>query len=130
MAEHPNATLFKNGYAAFQSGDLDAVKALFAPDIVWNVPGHNHLSGEHRGSDNVIALFMKQFEETGGTFKVELHDVLANEEHAVALATVSGSREGKSLSDRYAHIAHIKDGRLTESWLFPESSDEVDGFWG
>jgi uncharacterized protein len=129
-AEHPNATLFRKGYAAFQSGDLETVKSLFDPDISWNLSGHNHFSGEHKGSGTVIALFMKQFGETDGTFKVELHDLLANDEHAVALATVSGSREGKSFSDRNTHVAHIKDGRLSESWVFQENQDKVDDFWG
>ena len=43
---HPNAELFAKGYAAFQAGDLDTVRDLFAPDIVWHLPGKNHLSGD------------------------------------------------------------------------------------
>jgi ketosteroid isomerase-like protein len=53
--------------------------------------------------------------ETGGTFKLELHDGLANDEHGVALATVSGTRDSRALSDRYAHIVHFNDGRITEA---------------
>jgi ketosteroid isomerase-like protein len=130
MAEHPNVELFRRGYSAFQAGDLDTVKSLFDPDIVWNFPGHNRYSGPHRGADAVINLFLQQFNETNGTFRVELHDVLANDEHGVALATVSGEREGRRLSDRYTHVVHMKDGKLTESWVFGENQDEVDAFWG
>jgi uncharacterized protein len=130
MADHPNAELFRRGYTAFQSGDLDTVRSLFAADIVWNVAGHNHLSGAHRGIDDVLAVFMRNFEETGGTFKVELHDILANDEHAVALATVSGQKDGKSMKDNYTHVVHLKDGRVTESWIYDEHQDEVDAFWG
>jgi len=130
MADHPNATVFKKGYAAFQTGDMDTVRALFASDIVWNQPGKNHFSGAHKGVDNVLALFLGNMQETNGTFKIELHDVLANDEHAVALATVSGTREGKTLNDRYAHAVHIKDGKVTESWIFGENQDKVDAFWG
>lgn len=130
MADHPNAELLRRGYAAFQVGDLDTVKSLFDPDITWHVPGHNHTSGDHKGADATLALFMQNFQETEGTFKVELHDVLANDEHAVALATVSGTRQGKSLNDHYTHVAHIRDGKLTESWIFDEHQDEVDAFWG
>src|ERR1700730_3458024 len=107
MADHPNAELFRRGYTAFQAGDLDTVRSLFAPDIVWNVPGRNRFAGAHRGVDAVIDLFVEQFQETDGTFKVEVHDILANDEHAVALATVSAQRGGKSVSDRYTHVAHI-----------------------
>ena len=130
MADHPNAELFKRGYAAFQQGDLDTVRELFAPDIIWHVSGHNHFSGDHAGVDNVLALFGRNFEETDGTFKVDVHDIVANDLHAVAIATVSGQRSGKSLNDRYAHIAHIANGKVTESWIFDEHQDEVDAFWG
>ncbi|SRR5258708_6941231 len=130
MAEHPNAELFRKGYAAFSSGDLDTVRALFAPDIVWHVPGKNHFAGDHEGIDNVLALFLANLQETDGTFKVEMHDAVANDDHAVVLGTVSGQRDGKSLNDRYTHVAHIKDGLITESWIFGEHQDVVDDFWG
>jgi len=130
MADHPNAELFKRGYSAFQQGDLDTVRSLFAPDIVWHVPGKNHLAGDHSGVDNVLALFGRNFAETGGTFKVDVHDILGNDTHGVAIANVSGQREGKSLDDRYTHVVHVKDGKITESWIFTEHQDTVDDFWG
>jgi ketosteroid isomerase-like protein len=130
VADHPNAELFRRGYAAFQQGDLDTVRSLFAPDIIWHVPGNNHLSGDYRGVDDVIAQFVRNFEETGGTFKVELHDILANDEHAVALASTSGTKDGRTLDDNYVHVVHIAGGKLTESWIFDEHQDLVDAFWG
>jgi uncharacterized protein len=130
MAEHPNAELFRRGYNAFQTGDLDTVRSLFAPDIVWNVPGNNRFAGAHHGVDDVISLFVQQFQETGGTFKVEIHDILGNDEHAVALASVSADRGGRHVSDRYTHVVHIKDGKVTESWIFDENPAVVDEFWG
>ncbi len=130
MADHPNAELFKRGYAAFQQGDLDTVRELFDPNIVWHVPGHNHTSGDYAGVDNVLELFGRNFQETDGTFKVEVHDIVANDDHAVALATVSAQKGGKSLSDRYTHSVHIANGKLTEAWIFGEHQDVVDDFWG
>jgi ketosteroid isomerase-like protein len=130
MGEHPNAETFRRGYTAFQTGDLDTVRSLFAPDIVWNVPGRNRFAGAHRGVDDVINLFVQQFQETDGTFKVEVHDILANDEHAVALATASAERGGKSVSDRYTHVAHFKDGKVTEAWIFDEDPSKFDDFWG
>lgn len=130
MADHPNAELFKRGYAAFQTGDLDTVRSLFDPDIVWHIGGHNHYSGDYRGVDNVLATFIRNAQETNGTFKVELHDVLGSDAHAVALATVSAEKDGRSVKDNYTHIVHVSDGKVTESWIFQEHPDEVDKFWG
>jgi ketosteroid isomerase-like protein len=129
MADHPNAELFRRGYTAFQSGDLDTVRSLFTPDIEWTTPGRNRFAGVRRGVDEVINLFVQQMQETNGTFHVDVHDILANDEHAVALATVSGERNGKKLSDRYSHVVHIKNGRVAESWILDENPDAVDEFW-
>jgi ketosteroid isomerase-like protein len=77
--------------------------------------------------DNVLGFFMKLMEATGGTFKVELHDVLASDEHVVALAKSSGTRNGKTLIADYAHVCHMKDGKLTEAWIInvdPYAGDE------
>ena len=130
MADHPNADLFKRGYAAFQQGDLDTVRELFDPNIVWHIGGHNHFTGDHAGVDNVLALFLANMQETDGTFKVEVHDILGSDAHAVAIATVSGVKEGRTVNDRYTHIAHFSDGKLAESWIFQEHPDKVDEFWG
>jgi ketosteroid isomerase-like protein len=129
MAEHPNAELFRRGYEAFQTGDLDTVRSLLAPDIAWHANGSHRFAGTFRGPDEVIKLLVEQAQATDGTLKIEVHDILANDEHAVALASVSAQRGGKSASDRYTHVAHIKDGKVTESWTFNENPAAIDEFW-
>jgi len=130
MAEHVNAELFRRGYAAFGAGDLDTVRSLTADDVVWHNPGNNRLSGDYVGIEATIGFFLKLFEESGGTFKLEVHDILANDDHAVALVTASASRGDASFSSRAAHIVHIRDGKLTESWFFGEDQAAADAFWG
>jgi ketosteroid isomerase-like protein len=130
MTEHANAEIFRRGYAAFQAGDLDTVRSLLADDVVWHNPGQNHLSGDYSGVEAAIGLFLKLFEESGGTFKVELHDVLANDDHGVALVTASASKADSSFTDRAAHVVHFRDGKLTESWFFGEDPAAEDAFWG
>jgi ketosteroid isomerase-like protein len=126
-----NIAHIRRGYEAFQTGNLDQLRnELFAPDIEWHNPGRNILSGDYKGADAVIAMFVKQFEETGGTFAVELHDVLGSDDHAVALATARAERNGKSLNEPYAHVCHFRDGKLTEAWILqydPYKGDELFG---
>jgi len=130
MADHPNAELFRRGYTAFQAGDLDGVRGLFAADIKWHTPGSGKFSGTRSGVDDTIALFVQQFEESGGTFKVEVHDILANDEHAVALGTASAEKGGRSMRSNYTHVVHLSGGKVTESWIFDENPQAVDDFWG
>ncbi len=127
---HPNEELFRAGYAAFQSGDMDALAGkYFAPDIVWHSPGRSPLSGDFTGIEEVLGSFGRTMELTGGNFSVEVHDVVANDEHGVALATVRGERNGKKLEDRYTHVVHFKDGKVAESWIFGWDQYAVDDFW-
>ena len=50
----------------------------------------------------MLQFFARVFEVTGGTFSFELHDVLANDEHAVALFTLRGERAGKQLNETWS----------------------------
>jgi len=49
---------------------------------VWHTPGRNQLSGTFRGKDEVFASFQKVAQLTNGTFRLELHAVLVDDEHA------------------------------------------------
>lgn len=125
-----NIAALRRGYEAFQAGNLDLLRdELFDKDILWHSPGRSALSGEYRGVDAVIGLFVKQFELTNGTLKVDVHDILGSDEHAVALATLSAERGGKSITEQYAHVCHFRDGRLTEAWILDFDLHQVDAFF-
>ena len=94
---HPNEDLIRRGYDAFSRGDLQTLRELFHPDIVWHAPGRNQLAGDHQGVDAVLGYFGRTIQLTGGNFRVEVHDVVANDEHAVGLNSVHAERDGKTL---------------------------------
>jgi len=129
MADHPNAELVRRGYAAFSAGDIATMNELFAEDVAWHWPGNHPVSGEHRGRDAVFAAFMKFAELSGGTLKLEVHDVVANDEHAVALTHVTASRGGKRLDMLGADVFHIAGGKVSEGWGFAEDQRLDDEFW-
>jgi len=60
---------------------MDTLRELFHPDIVWHAPGRSQLAGDHQGVDTVLGYFGRTMELTGGSFRVEVHDVVANDEH-------------------------------------------------
>jgi uncharacterized protein len=127
---HPNEDRTREGFAAFGRGDFDALKDQFwADDIRYHVPGRSSTSGDYEGVDQVLGLFGQMAELTGGTVRVELHDVLANDEHAVTLFTLRAERPGKQLEDHVVQVAHIRDGKTTEVWLHPGDPDAMAEFW-
>jgi uncharacterized protein len=118
MADNPNTALLRKGYEAFAAGDLDTIRGLFADDVVWHVPGRNPLAGDYKGIDDVFGFFGKLLEVSGGTFKMDVHTVVADDEHGVALVHVTGDRGGKRLDQNNAHVFHISAGKVTEFWGF------------
>ena len=125
-----NEKRFRDGYDAFGRGDMDAVKEFFHPDIVWHVGGHNIQTGDYKGHDDVIAFFMKSFELTEGTLKFEVHDVVSNGTHSVALVSQHLERNGTKLDSNAVHVLHVDaDGRATESWFLPEKAAELDALF-
>jgi uncharacterized protein len=130
MGEHANVERARRGYAAFASGDIDTVMELFDDDIVWHVGGNNILSGDYKGKEAVFGFFGRLMQETGGSFRQEVHDILANDEHVVVLLQTSAERKGVRVDQRAVDIMHADaDGKITEYWRFSEDSAAVDSLW-
>lgn len=124
-----NLALLQDGYTAFAAGDLTRLGELFADDIVWHVPGRNPLSGDYRGKQQVFALFGKLAEQTAGTFRAEVHDLLANDTHGVGLVIVTATRGERSLTVNQVNIFHLSDGKVTEGWIASTDQHADDAFW-
>ena len=131
--EHPNAELWRKASVGFVrgnvrgDGNLDQMRSFFSDDVVYHVPGANALSGDHEGLEAVAALMLK-FREMNVRI-VEVHDVLATDDHVVALVRGTASREGGELSLSQANIYNISDGKITEAWLLPTDQRAVDDFF-
>jgi ketosteroid isomerase-like protein len=55
-------------------------------------------------------------EITEGSFRLDLHAVLADDEHGVALVAATASRGGRSITVNEAHVFHLRDGKVVEFW--------------
>jgi uncharacterized protein len=129
MAKHPNVAVFEHAYQAFTTGDMAKLAEVFAEDVVWHTAGNNPVSGDFHGRDAAFASFGQLFERSGGTYRPELHDVLANDEHTVALLHATGQREGKTLDRNYVIVLHIADGKIKEAWEADTEQAAWDDFW-
>lgn len=126
---HPNEDLVRRAYEAFAQGDMETVRSAFADNIRWHVQGESPLSGVYIGHVEVLGLFRTLAERSGGTFSLEVHDVLANDEHAVVLVRERATREGRTLVSTQAHVLHLSNGKVTEFWGLPTDVAAVDAFW-
>jgi ketosteroid isomerase-like protein len=54
-----NLDLVTRMYACFNADDMETIRReIFAPDLVWNLPGHHPLSGTKNGSEEVLQFFL------------------------------------------------------------------------
>jgi ketosteroid isomerase-like protein len=57
-AEHPNVALVNRMYECFNRNDMETIRReIFAPDLVWDLPGRHPLAGTKHGADEVLAFF-------------------------------------------------------------------------
>jgi uncharacterized protein len=124
---HPNEERFRQGYDLFGKGDIDTLrKDYFTDDVVWHASGNNALSGDYEGIDAVMESFMKTFQMTGGTFRLDVHDVLANDEHGVVIGNAWAQRDGEDYEWKFTHVVHFRDGKVAESWIMTDEPEKPD----
>jgi Ketosteroid isomerase-related protein len=129
LTAQDNAELIRAGYEAFGKGDIPAVVAIWAEDIAWHVPGRSPLAGDYVGAEAILGFFGQLQERSGGSFRLEIHDVLASDDHVVVLVSEIADRGDTSLNSRGAHIWHVRDGKATEFWAAAYDQYATDGFW-
>jgi hypothetical protein len=76
-----------------------------------------------------MAWLGRSFGASGGTIRIDLHDVIGNNGHVVALTTVRAEREGRTLQDNTVQVFHIRDGTATEVWTHPAGLCATGEFW-
>jgi len=127
---HANEDLLRDGYAAFEQGDINTLTSkFFAEDIRWHYPGRSPLGGDYHGADQVARWLLLTYEACWGSISVEVHDVIVNNQHAVALITVRAERQGRSLQDDTVQVFHLTDGKVAEVWTYPSDQYASDEFW-
>lgn len=124
-----NAALIRSGYEAFARGDIAGALAVFAEDILWHVPGRGPLSGDYRGHEQVLGFFGRFMHLSGGTFRIQLDDILAKGDRVVALCTESAQRGGHHWSSPQVHVWTVKNGRATMFWQYQGDQQSEDEFW-
>jgi ketosteroid isomerase-like protein len=69
-------------------------------------------------------------EITEGSFSLDVHAILADDEHGVALVTATASRGGQSATVNDAHVFHLRDGKVVEFWLASTDQYAIDELIG
>ena len=124
MEDHPNAALMKRSLEALNSGDMQALVSLLDDDVEWHEIGR---AEPIRGKAALVERISGEL--TGATFTGKIHDVVANDQHTIALVETTATRGGRSLTYRTAEITHVRDGKVTARWAFSDDTAAINEFF-
>ncbi len=124
MSDHPNATIMREALEAMNAGQIEAMSEYIADDVVWHYIGG---SEPLRGKDALLGAFGPG--NTDWEITTETHDVIANDDHVIALVKATATRGVKTLVYHTAEIAHVKDGKVTERWAFADDTAAIVDFF-
>ena len=125
---HPNAQTVMKGFQAFGEGDMTTMKEIMADDVVWHSGGRNKFSGDFQGVDAVLRLFGEVASEA--QIEQDVHTILADDEHVVALVNSRATRGDDSIAAQNVLTFHVSDGKITEAWATSSDDYAADAFWG
>jgi len=123
MSEHPNASLYRQMMQRFEAGDAGALEEAVADDVVWWQIG----SSEPVRGKTALLQSMQGME--GVDFHVDVHDVLATDDHVVGLVTATVRVGDDQFSYRTAEINHVVDGKVVERWAFSDDTQAIVDFF-
>ena len=117
LSKEQKIAKLRDAYAAFDRGDINAVMEFVTDDAVWHGAGTTKYGQERRGKQEILqqlAMLPQDFEE----FKLEVHDIMASDDHIAVLLSQRSKRKGVVYEDKQVHVHHLTDdGRSRELWI-------------
>ena len=99
-----------------RAGDMDALRATFAPDATWTLRGSLPASGKWTGPEGIMDGFFAQIFgrlDPAAPVVQDVHRIIADGEYAVAeWTTHARTRDGRCYDSDYAGVFRVVDGHL------------------
>jgi uncharacterized protein len=130
MGADENAAIVRRGYEAFNRGDMETLTELFDESAVWHLPGRSSMAKDYQGREAILAYFGQLGQETGGTFRAELEDLLADgDDRVVGIQRSTAERDGERLDVGDCIVFQLRDGRITDGREHFHDLYAWDEFW-
>ncbi|THF67874.1 hypothetical protein E7T06_18965 [Deinococcus sp. Arct2-2] len=111
--------------------DLATAADVFAPTLIYRVPGQNVLSGETTGQQAALTSFGQIMELTQGTYRVrQVQDYLEDADHVLMLAAEQASIDGQEHRWDRLILFTFQDDKIEQVELFEDDQLVLDTFLG
>ena len=123
-----NVEIVRAAFAAWNAGDMDAVFALFHPEVVYHPRADEPDPSPHVGRDayeRLIYGFVDSFSEI--TFEVlELIDAGDHVIVSTVLHAVPHGQGSASVRDTYVFVHKLRDGLVIEGWEYRTKQEALE----
>ena len=111
-----NVEIVREGWEAWQRGDLPGLFRQFDPDVVWDTSHfHDWPESTYQGSEGV-ERFLREWLEVWDDYEIEVEEVrAASDERVVSLILQRGTgrSSGLAMKMEMAQITTLRNGKIT-----------------
>jgi uncharacterized protein len=126
---HPLVQKIMTYQAAMARQDFASGATIFAPDVLYVVPGNNPLSGRYDGPDAVMGYFGRLMEVTAGTYDISDMLWLVSNDRVTLSTRNHATIGGQTLDWDEAIVFEFVAGLKKRIDLFQANQDAVDTFF-
>jgi uncharacterized protein len=112
---------------AWLVGDRPALAACYHNDFTLHYFGHNPLAGDHSGKAAALAVLAEVTRRTNRKL-LAIVDVLAGPERGALLVRERFERDRKRTEVERLLVYAVRDGLLSECWVYDQDQPLVDAF--
>ena len=126
-----NVELVKQGYQYFAEGNVEAVLALFHPEIEWNectgfpyIPGDGRYIGPQSVAENVLAQIPLHYDG----FNIDIEELFGSGDKVVMTGYYTGTWKatGKKFKANATHVWTVRDGKATNFFQAADTAEIVN----
>ncbi len=126
-----NVELVTKGYQNFAEGNVEAVLALFHPEVEWNgCIGFPYISGDGLfiGPDAVAQNVFAKIPEHYEGFDIDIQELFGSGDKVVMVGYYKGvwKATGKEYKANATHVWTLKDGKATHFFQAVDTAEIVN----
>src|SRR5271154_4982552 len=127
--EAHNVDVVRSAFAAFEAGNIEALKKVLAPSVRYHSAPAGRFTGDYRGVRAVMEFFGQIARETEGSIRVKPVDMVANGNRVFVLYEIKGQRGAKALDTTDVGVFTVIAGAVTEAIFYQSDYPAHASFW-